>query len=76
MNIVTLSSRREDAQNIGGIKTDSGSALHCVDKNEVIRHFALSFAEMLRNDKALNQSAPLIIDKIVVMLMSESRRKV
>lgn len=76
MNIVSLRSRREVVQRIDVAKTESGSACLCDDKNEAIRRFALSFAERLRNDNALNQSAPLIIDKIVVMLMSESRRKV
>lgn len=55
-------------------KEDRGRTA-CVENNDAVRCFALSVAAKLLNDRELNQAAPLMIDKIVRLLMTESRTK-
>lgn len=43
------------------------------DENEAVRHFALTMAEKLLRDKELNHAAPLLVDKVIRMLINESR---
>lgn len=45
----------------------------CVENNDAVRHFALSVAAKLLSDRELNQAAPFTVDKIVRLLMTESR---
>jgi uncharacterized protein YbaR (Trm112 family) len=42
-------------------------------ENEAVRHFALTIAEKLLKDRELNHAAPFLVDKIVRMLVEESR---
>lgn len=41
--------------------------------SQSVRAFALSVAEKLRCDPELNSQAPLLVDKVVMMLVKESR---
>ncbi len=43
-----------------------------VDKQKV-RDFALHIAAQLRNDPELNKQAPYLVDKVILLLMKESR---
>ncbi|MBS0879487.1 hypothetical protein JK231_02580 [Pantoea sp. JGM49] len=43
------------------------------DKQKV-REFALNIAAQLRNDPELNKQAPYLVDKVILLLMKESRR--
>jgi hypothetical protein len=38
-----------------------------------IRDFALNIAAQLRNDPELNKQAPYLVDKVILLLMKESR---
>ena len=49
---------------------DSGSTES--DKQK-IRDFALNIAAQLRNDPELNKQAPYLVDKVILLLMKESR---
>ncbi|MBK0098510.1 hypothetical protein IBT49_21190 [Erwinia sp. S63] len=42
------------------------------DKQKV-REFALHIATQLRNDPELNKQAPYLVDKVILLLMKESR---
>lgn len=44
-----------------------------MNQSEAVRHFALSVAEKLRQDPELNNLSPLLVDKVVMMLVKESR---
>lgn len=39
----------------------------------IIREFALKIAMQLRSDAEINHIAPLLVDKVIVLLMQESR---
>ncbi|WP_343550532.1 hypothetical protein [Pantoea sp.] len=39
----------------------------------IIREFALKIAAQLHNDVEINHIAPLLVDKVIVLLMKESR---
>lgn len=41
--------------------------------NKDIREFALSLAVKILNDSELNKSAPFLVDKMVMLLIKESR---
>ncbi|NIG17101.1 hypothetical protein F3J37_00215 [Pantoea sp. Al-1710] len=43
------------------------------DKQKV-RDFALNIAAQLHNDPELNKQAPYLVDKVILLLMKESRR--
>lgn len=43
------------------------------DNEDAVRHFALLIAEKILRDPELNQLAPLLVDKVVVMLVNASR---
>lgn len=45
----------------------------CVENNDAVRRFALSVAAKLLSDRELNQAAPFMIDRIVRLLMTESK---
>lgn len=42
-------------------------------ENDAVRRFALRIAEKIFRDPELNQTAPLLVDKVVMMLISASR---
>lgn len=46
-----------------------------INQDEAVRHFALTVAAKIRNDPELNHIAPFIVDKIIMMLVQESRQK-
>ena len=46
---------------------------HGIDEKEAVRYFALTMAEKLLKDRELNQAAPFLVDKIIRMLINESR---
>ncbi len=50
----------------------SGSESTQADKQK-IREFALNIAAQLRNDPELNKQAPYLVDKVILLLMKESR---
>ncbi|OQP30706.1 hypothetical protein [Pantoea latae] len=41
--------------------------------NQAVRHFALTLAEKLLKDQELNHVAPMLVDRVVRMLVNESR---
>ncbi|MFJ5158955.1 hypothetical protein ACIP6T_07250 [Pantoea sp. NPDC088449] len=43
------------------------------ERMRITREFALAFSKKLLEDNELNAIAPFVIDKIVVMLINESR---
>lgn len=45
----------------------------CSKNNDAVRHFALRVAGKLLSDPELNQAMPFLVDKIVRVLMTESR---
>lgn len=45
----------------------------CTENNDAVRHFALRVAGKLLSDPELNQAMPFLVDKIVRVLMTESR---
>ena len=47
--------------------------MRCNGDNEAVRHFALMIADKLLSDPELNHAAPFMVDKIVRMLVNESR---
>ena len=42
-------------------------------KNIAVRDFALKIATQLRNDDELNRRAPYLVDKVIMLLIKESR---
>ncbi|WP_243079546.1 hypothetical protein [Pantoea sp. MQR6] len=42
-------------------------------EKQAVRHFALIIAEKLLTDREFNHAAPFLVDKIVRMLVEESR---
>lgn len=42
-------------------------------KSEAVRHFALTIAEKILNDYEINNTAPYMVDKIIRILIKESR---
>ncbi|ORM68927.1 hypothetical protein [Pantoea rwandensis] len=42
-------------------------------KNIAVRDFALKIATQLRNDDELNSRAPYLVDKVIMLLIKESR---
>ena len=42
-------------------------------ERQAVRQFALKMAEKMLQDAELNQAAPFVVDKIVRLLVSESR---
>ncbi len=46
-----------------------------INQDEAVRHFALTVAAKIRNDPELNHIAPFIVDKIIMLLVQESRQK-
>lgn len=53
--------------------TDRSLQLAIAREREAVRHFALTMAEKILTDSELNHTAPLLVDKIVRMLVNESR---
>ncbi|WP_058973891.1 hypothetical protein [Type-D symbiont of Plautia stali] len=39
-----------------------------------VREFALNIASQLRNDRELNNHAPYLVDKVIMLLIKESRQ--
>lgn len=40
---------------------------------QAVRQFALTIAARLRDDAELNRTAPLLVDKVILLLIKESR---
>lgn len=49
------------------------SRMPCTENIDAVRHFALRVAGKLLSDPELNQAVPFLVDKIVRVLMTESR---
>ncbi|AIR86298.1 hypothetical protein VH86_15085 [Pantoea sp. BL1] len=51
----------------------SSAAESTESDKQTLRDFALNIAAQLRDDPELNKQAPYLVDKVILLLMKESR---
>lgn len=81
MAVIPFPDRQKPAAPEGKVCTFSGlteaneehSRTAWAENNDAVRYFALRIAGKLLSDPELNQAAPFMVDKIVRMLMTESK---
>ncbi|MDW8844560.1 hypothetical protein SD961_01405 [Erwinia sp. MMLR14_017] len=71
---VSVFSKKNNAHSQAIASAESGPFSKHKGDNEAVRHFALMVADQLLKDRELNHAAPFLVDKVVRMLIDESRQ--